>query len=150
MVHHIHSAFHGYISLSTASRNSLRSMPDIVVKSCFAIICNAIYSSRVMRTETQIMLLLSILKYTSFYWSQYIWRSGVFSLLLSSYAVFQNQNHIWWEREPHKGGMGVRNIRFPEITPHPCVSNTILCETVKYPAFLCITNLETLFCDASK
>ena len=34
----------------------------MVVKSCFAIIYKAMYSSRVMRTETQIMLLLSMLK----------------------------------------------------------------------------------------
>ena len=51
----------------------------MVVKSCFAIIYKAMYSSRVMRTETQIMLLFSILKYTSFYWFHYIRRSGVFS-----------------------------------------------------------------------
>ena len=122
----------------------------MVVNSCFAIIYKAMYSSRVMRTETQIMLLFSILKYTSFYWFHYIWRSGVFSYPLSSSTVFQNQNIIWWEREPHKGDMGVRKIFFPEITLPLCVSNTILCETVKKGAFLRITNLKTLFCDVSK
>lgn len=51
----------------------------MVVKSCFAIIYKAMYSSRVMRTETQIMLLLSMLKIPPSIVLNNIWRLGVFS-----------------------------------------------------------------------
>ena len=45
---------------------------------------------------------------------------------------------------------GCEKYFFPKLPYLLCVSNTILCETVKKGAFLRITNLKTLFCDVSK
>lgn len=44
---------------------------------------------------------------------------------------------------------GCEKYFFPKLSYPPCVSNTILCETVKNPVFLRSTNLKTLFWDVS-